>query len=310
MAQPYPPIEPYRTQRIKVSALHEIYVEESGNPQGKPVVFVHGGPGGGCEAWHRQFFDPRRYRIVLFDQRGCGRNQHLVQGHGSLRAREIRNAGAMHFSGGAVQLFGSVYQQAGASLVVSGGSVASVHGSFDAAAGSQTRVSDGSQLVFFGTVSQHVGASFSGGGRFLFEGGVSVGDSPGAGGVVGDAVLGQDSLFRAELAGLAPGTGFDHFTVSGHLQLGGTLQLSLLNGFAPQAGQRFDLFDWGSSSGSFAKLDLAAAPLAPGLRWDTSQLHIDGSLAVAAVPEPAHWALLASGLVVLFCRRRAWRAAA
>lgn len=74
MAQPYPPIEPYRTQRLKVSALHEIYVEESGNPDGKPVVFVHGGPGGGCEAWHRQFFDPRRYRIVLFDQRGCGRS--------------------------------------------------------------------------------------------------------------------------------------------------------------------------------------------------------------------------------------------
>ncbi len=74
MAQPYPPIEPYRTQRLKVSGLHEIYVEESGNPQGKPVVFVHGGPGGGCEAWHRQFFDPKRYRIVLFDQRGCGRS--------------------------------------------------------------------------------------------------------------------------------------------------------------------------------------------------------------------------------------------
>ncbi|MDR3417692.1 MAG: prolyl aminopeptidase [Nevskia sp.] len=74
MAQPYPPIEPYRTQRLKVSDLHEIYVEECGNPAGRPVVFVHGGPGGGCEPWHRQFFDPRRYRIVLFDQRGCGRS--------------------------------------------------------------------------------------------------------------------------------------------------------------------------------------------------------------------------------------------
>jgi len=74
MAQPYPPIEPYRTHRLKVSELHEIYVEESGNPNGRPVVFVHGGPGGGCEAWHRQFFDPKKYRIVLFDQRGCGRS--------------------------------------------------------------------------------------------------------------------------------------------------------------------------------------------------------------------------------------------
>lgn len=74
MSQPYPPIRPYRTQRLKVSALHEIYVEESGNPAGQPVVFVHGGPGGGTEGWHRQFFNPHKYRIVLFDQRGCGRS--------------------------------------------------------------------------------------------------------------------------------------------------------------------------------------------------------------------------------------------
>lgn len=74
MAQPYPPIEPYRTQRLKVSELHEIYLEECGNPNGRPVVFLHGGPGGGSEPWHRQFFDPRRYRMVLFDQRGCGKS--------------------------------------------------------------------------------------------------------------------------------------------------------------------------------------------------------------------------------------------
>ena len=74
MAVPYPPIEPYRSQRIKVSSLHEIYVEECGNPMGKPAIFIHGGPGGGSEPWHRQFFDPARYRIVLFDQRGCGRS--------------------------------------------------------------------------------------------------------------------------------------------------------------------------------------------------------------------------------------------
>lgn len=71
---PYPPIEPYRTQRLRVSALHELHVEECGNPHGIPALFVHGGPGGGCEPWHRQFFDPARYRIVLFDQRGCGRS--------------------------------------------------------------------------------------------------------------------------------------------------------------------------------------------------------------------------------------------
>ena len=71
---PYPAITPYATHRLQVSALHEIYIEESGNPAGKPVVFVHGGPGGGTEPWQRQFFDPAQYRIVLFDQRGCGKS--------------------------------------------------------------------------------------------------------------------------------------------------------------------------------------------------------------------------------------------
>ena len=68
----YPAIEPFKTGRLKVSAVHELYYEESGNPAGKPVVFVHGGPGGGTEPSYRQFFDPRVYRIILFDQRGCG----------------------------------------------------------------------------------------------------------------------------------------------------------------------------------------------------------------------------------------------
>ncbi len=70
----YPEIEPYRTERLRVDDLHEIYFEESGNPQGRPVVFVHGGPGGGTEPKQRRYFDPERYRIVLFDQRGCGRS--------------------------------------------------------------------------------------------------------------------------------------------------------------------------------------------------------------------------------------------
>ncbi|EYF08470.1 prolyl aminopeptidase [Chondromyces apiculatus] len=70
----YPEIEPNRVGRLRVSDLHEIYYEESGNPKGKPVIFVHGGPGGGTEPKQRRFFDPRAYRIILFDQRGCGRS--------------------------------------------------------------------------------------------------------------------------------------------------------------------------------------------------------------------------------------------
>ena len=70
----YPDIEAHRTGRLKVSPVHELYYEESGNPDGKAVVFLHGGPGGGTEAKHRRYFDPAVYRIVLFDQRGCGRS--------------------------------------------------------------------------------------------------------------------------------------------------------------------------------------------------------------------------------------------
>jgi proline iminopeptidase len=70
----YPSIEPYRVGRLDVGDGHQVYFEESGNPQGKPVVFVHGGPGAGTEAKQRRFFDPAAYRIVLFDQRGCGRS--------------------------------------------------------------------------------------------------------------------------------------------------------------------------------------------------------------------------------------------
>ena len=71
----YPVIDSYNTFFLQVSNLHEIYVEESGNPNGVPVIFVHGGPGGGTEEKHRSYFDPDFYRIILFDQRGCGKSK-------------------------------------------------------------------------------------------------------------------------------------------------------------------------------------------------------------------------------------------
>lgn len=70
----HPPIEPVRTGRLKVSARHEIHYEECGNPDGKPALLVHGGPGGGSNPAMRRYHDPERYRIILFDQRGCGRS--------------------------------------------------------------------------------------------------------------------------------------------------------------------------------------------------------------------------------------------
>jgi proline iminopeptidase len=68
----YEPIEPFDTGKLAVSPVHTIYYEQCGNPEGKPVVFLHGGPGGGIVSDYRRFFDPQAYRVVLFDQRGSG----------------------------------------------------------------------------------------------------------------------------------------------------------------------------------------------------------------------------------------------
>ncbi|MFM1722198.1 prolyl aminopeptidase [Rhodococcus sp. PAM 2766] len=81
MRTPYPPISPHETGFLSVGDGQLLYWEVSGNPDGKPVVFLHGGPGGGTDPAHRGFFDPAAYRIVLFDQRGCGRSTpHVADG--------------------------------------------------------------------------------------------------------------------------------------------------------------------------------------------------------------------------------------
>ena len=93
----YPPIEPYDSGYIK-QGIHEVYYEQCGNPKGKPAVFLHGGPGGGAGSFSRRFFNPKKYRIVLFDQRGCGKSKphtclennttwHLVEDIESIRKK-------------------------------------------------------------------------------------------------------------------------------------------------------------------------------------------------------------------------------
>jgi len=78
----YPAIEPFSRLRLEVPGGHDLYVEQCGNPKGKPVVVLHGGPGGGCSPGMRRFFDPEVFRVILFDQRGCGRSRP----HSSLEA--------------------------------------------------------------------------------------------------------------------------------------------------------------------------------------------------------------------------------
>ncbi len=79
----YPDIKPNARHRLAVEPPHELYVEESGNPDGIPVLVVHGGPGGGCEDYYRRFFDAERYRIILVDQRGAGRSSPLAEFEGN-----------------------------------------------------------------------------------------------------------------------------------------------------------------------------------------------------------------------------------
>ncbi len=74
MSNVFNSIQPYSRHYLQVDDLHTLYVEECGNPKGLPVVFLHGGPGAGCAPYHRRYFDPDVYRIILFDQRGCGKS--------------------------------------------------------------------------------------------------------------------------------------------------------------------------------------------------------------------------------------------
>jgi proline iminopeptidase len=105
----YPPIEPYIRGHLRVDGIHSLYWEECGNPSGIPVVFLHGGPGGGCSASSRRFFDPARYRAILVDQRGAGRSTpngelrdnttaHLIADLENLR--RFRGIEAWHVFGG------------------------------------------------------------------------------------------------------------------------------------------------------------------------------------------------------------------
>jgi proline iminopeptidase len=91
----YPSIEPYVSGRLEVDDIHSLYWEECGNPNGMPVVFLHGGPGGGCSASSRRFFDPARYRVILFDQRGAGRSTPNGELRGNTTAHLIADLEAL-----------------------------------------------------------------------------------------------------------------------------------------------------------------------------------------------------------------------
>lgn len=228
-------------------------------------------------------------------------NGGVISGFGSLRAASVLNRGQLQWGSGNSEVRAKFVNDTGAQIVVSGAGSAAFYGSMELRAGSELRVSDGAIATFFGLVSQRNGALLSGSGSKYFEGGFEVGNSPGNGFDAGTVHFGSNNRYVAEIGSAA----FDHYAVAGLLDFGGVLVLSSWEGATLQAGQHFDLFDWGSTQGHFGSIDSSGLLLAPGTRLDVSRLYIDGSLSVlSAVPEPASMLLMLGGIGCLSVRRR------
>lgn len=222
-------------------------------------------------------------------------------------SKGLTNAGQVLVTSGDSDVFGAVVNQKAGQILLSGQGTTTFYDAVELQAGSELRTSAGATAVFFGAVAQRSGALLTGTGHKYFEGSLSVGNSPGLGEDAGSVSLGLGSTYLAEIGGTALGTGYDHYRVAGTLTLGGTLQLVSFAGFTGEAGQSFDLFDWGTLQGQFSTIDSSGLQLAAGTTLDVSRLYTDGVIRVTAVPEPSSWALMAAGLAGLggWARRRA-----
>jgi T5SS/PEP-CTERM-associated repeat protein len=244
-----------------------------------------------------------------------------ISGYGDVRSGAFTNQGRVLLSGGTSAVYADVLGSNASQIILSGNSNTTFYGKVDIQSGAELRVTTGSVATFFEAVQQRSGAKFTGKGAKLYEGGLTVGASPGLGTDEGDVEFGEGNTYLAEIGGttactLACGSNdavknssFDKYEVQGQLSFGGTLTLTSWKGFVGQAGQHFDLFDWGSTTGSFASIDASGFKLAAGTQLDTSALYTTGEISVTAVPEPEHWAMLLAGLVGLAWRTRRQRAA-
>jgi hypothetical protein len=163
--------------------------------------------------------------------------------------------------------------------------------------------------TFFGDFYARTGGTLTGTGTKFYEAGLFIGNSPGLATDEGSVAFGADAVVEVEIGGVAPGNGsgfHDKLVVLGGLSFEGTLRLKSWAGFVGLAGQHFDLFDWGSQNGQFSSIDASGLLLAPGTALDFSQLYVDGSISVVAVPEPQSWLLLLAGIAcgATWARRR------
>jgi len=224
----------------------------------------------------------------------------------------LTNGGQLQATFGEASVFGAVTTSSGGKIILSGNSNTTFYDDVDINSGGELRISTGSTAVFFGQVFQRSGAMFTGAGSKFYEGGLGLGNSPGLGMDSGNVSFGTGNVYAAEIGGTGlgdtagNGIEFDRYVVAGTLTLGGTLKLLSWNSFVGQAGQSFDLFDWGTLFGQFSSIDAGGFPLAAGARLDYSRLYIDGSISITAVPEPETYAMMLAGLglVGIAARRR------
>jgi len=216
----------------------------------------------------------------------------------------LENRGQLQIGFGANSVAGDVTNGKTGRIVLSGNGETAFWDDVTLQSGSELRVGRDAGAVFFGQVVVRDGALLSGTGTSYYEGGLSLGDSPALVANSGSASLGSENLYLAEIGGLAAGSQFDQLQVAGNLNFGGVLQLMWWDNFAAQAGDVFDLFDWGSNSGKFVRIDTRFATLADGLRWDFSRLYTTGEIGVAAVPLPGSFWLFGSVLIAMIGRRR------
>jgi len=241
----------------------------------------------------------------------------VISGFGDVRSGTLTNNGVVLLSGGVSSVYSDVVANADSQIILSGNSNTTFYGKVEVKGGAELRVSEGSVATFAAEVKQRNGADVNGDGKMYFEGGLSIGNSPGYGYMQGSVTFAGSNTYTAEIGGVNACTAvscaagatllnssFDKLVVGGKLKVNGKLTLTSWDGFVAQAGQSFDLLDWGSISGTFKTIDASGFKLAAGTQLDTSLLYTTGEIRVTAVPEPETYALMLAGLGLLAWRRR------